>query len=140
MPFQWWQRPYSAWIGHLNGSQSYRIQCSVFGDCIRWERTIKSLLFHSIKSTILFHSQAMTASSPWQRRLCFLLPFTMRVLLTVLRVSRYGGGNPTSLTHVFLQVSLYMLFCMLQQGGGLYSAELIRMLWLCLAVYGINSI
>ncbi|KAL1395059.1 hypothetical protein pipiens_002928 [Culex pipiens pipiens] len=47
--------------------------------------------------------KAMTASSPWQRRICFLLPFTMRILLTVLRISKVGGGNPTSLTHVFLQ-------------------------------------
>uniref|UniRef100_A0A8D8DSN6 Progestin and adipoQ receptor family member 4 n=2 Tax=Culex pipiens TaxID=7175 RepID=A0A8D8DSN6_CULPI len=47
--------------------------------------------------------KAMTASSPWQRRICFLLPFTMRILLTVLRISKVGGGNPASLTHVFLQ-------------------------------------
>uniref|UniRef100_A0A182PW43 Progestin and adipoQ receptor family member 4 n=1 Tax=Anopheles epiroticus TaxID=199890 RepID=A0A182PW43_9DIPT len=47
--------------------------------------------------------KAMTASSPWQRRLCFLLPFSMRIMLTLLRISKLGGGNPTSLTHVFLQ-------------------------------------
>lgn len=47
--------------------------------------------------------KAMTASSPWQRRLCFLLPFTMRIMLTLLRISKLGGGNPSSLTHVFLQ-------------------------------------
>uniref|UniRef100_A0A182TWI7 Uncharacterized protein n=1 Tax=Anopheles melas TaxID=34690 RepID=A0A182TWI7_9DIPT len=50
--------------------------------------------------------KAMTASSPWQRRLCFLLPFSMRIMLTLLRISKLGGGNPTSLTHVFLQVSV----------------------------------
>ncbi|EAT35093.1 AAEL012718-PA [Aedes aegypti] len=48
--------------------------------------------------------KAMTASSPWQRRLCFLLPFMMRIMLTLLRISKLGGGNPSSLTHVFLQV------------------------------------
>lgn len=47
--------------------------------------------------------KAMTASSPWQRRLCFLLPFMMRIMLTLLRISKLGGGNPSSLTHVFLQ-------------------------------------
>uniref|UniRef100_A0A1B0DL79 Uncharacterized protein n=1 Tax=Phlebotomus papatasi TaxID=29031 RepID=A0A1B0DL79_PHLPP len=46
---------------------------------------------------------AMTALSPWQRRLCFLLPFMMRVLLTMLRTLKLAGGNPAALTHVFLQ-------------------------------------
>lgn len=48
--------------------------------------------------------KALTAGSPWQRRLCFALPFLMRVLLTILRISRFGGGNPTAMIHVFLQV------------------------------------
>uniref|UniRef100_A0A1Q3G1G8 Putative progestin and adipoq receptor family member 4 n=2 Tax=Culex tarsalis TaxID=7177 RepID=A0A1Q3G1G8_CULTA len=47
--------------------------------------------------------KAMTASSPWQRRLCFVLPFMMRIVLTMLRIWKIGGGNPASLTHVFLQ-------------------------------------
>lgn len=54
---------------------------------------------------IFFLSKALTAASRWQRRLCFLLPFIMRVCLTVFRVLKWGGGNPDSLIHVFLQVS-----------------------------------
>jgi hypothetical protein len=38
----------------------------------------------------------MTAWSPWERRLCFLLPFMMRLLLWCLRVSSYGGGDPAA--------------------------------------------
>lgn len=48
----------------------------------------------------------MTAWSPWERRLCFLLPFTMRALLTGLRATSIGGGDPASITHVVLQVSV----------------------------------
>lgn len=54
--------------------------------------------------------KALTAGSPWQRRLCFALPFLMRVLLTILRISRFGGGNPTAMIHVFLQVRYETLF------------------------------
>lgn len=48
-----------------------------------------------------------SGASPWQRRLCFALPFLMRVLLTILRISRFAGGNPKAMLHVFLQVSLH---------------------------------
>ncbi|XP_055381472.1 uncharacterized protein LOC129612052 [Condylostylus longicornis] len=47
--------------------------------------------------------KALNASSPWQRRLCFALPFTMRVFLTFFRTLRWVGGNPQALTHVYLQ-------------------------------------
>ncbi|KAJ4433698.1 hypothetical protein ANN_16009 [Periplaneta americana] len=46
---------------------------------------------------------ALTAWSPWERRLCFLLPFVMRLLLCGLRYSPLGGGDPASLVHVILQ-------------------------------------
>ncbi|KAJ9584372.1 hypothetical protein L9F63_021283, partial [Diploptera punctata] len=46
---------------------------------------------------------ALTAWSPWERRLCFLLPFVMRLLLCGLRYSPFGGGDPASLVHVILQ-------------------------------------
>jgi hypothetical protein len=49
--------------------------------------------------------KALTAGSPWQRRLCFALPFLMRVVLTILRLSKVAGGNPGAMTHVFLQVN-----------------------------------
>lgn len=48
--------------------------------------------------------KALTAWSPWERRLCFLLPFIMRILLYCLRVSRYGGGERSAFNHVLLQV------------------------------------
>ncbi|XP_075148787.1 uncharacterized protein LOC142222505 [Haematobia irritans] len=47
--------------------------------------------------------KALTASSPWQRRLCFALPFTMRSLLTFFRTAGVVGGNPVALPHVILQ-------------------------------------
>jgi hypothetical protein len=53
-------------------------------------------------------SQALTAWSPWERRLCFLLPFVMRVLLCGLRYSPLGGGDPSSLVHVVLQVGFVL--------------------------------
>lgn len=61
-------------------------------------------------STIfLFVFQALTAGSPWQRRACFALPFTMRIFLALLRVTRLGGGSPTSFTHIVLQVCRYFI-------------------------------
>lgn len=38
-----------------------------------------------------------SGSSPWQRRLCFALPFLMRVVLMILRLMRIGGGNPNAM-------------------------------------------
>ena len=49
------------------------------------------------------------AWSPWERRLCFALPFVMRLGLTFLRVTGFGGGDPSALASVFLQVSTYIL-------------------------------
>ncbi|CAH0552553.1 unnamed protein product [Brassicogethes aeneus] len=47
--------------------------------------------------------KALTAWSPWERRLCFLLPFIMRIWLWILRVSSWGGGDPNAFSHVLLQ-------------------------------------
>ncbi|CAA9995473.1 unnamed protein product [Nesidiocoris tenuis] len=47
--------------------------------------------------------KALSASSPWNRRLCFALPFCMRNLLCVLRLTRFGGGNPANFSNVVLQ-------------------------------------
>ncbi|XP_073990987.1 progestin and adipoQ receptor family member 4 [Rhodnius prolixus] len=47
--------------------------------------------------------KALSASSPWNRRLCFALPFLMRNLLCVLRLTKYGGGDPSSISYVILQ-------------------------------------
>ncbi|KAJ8942957.1 hypothetical protein NQ318_016732 [Aromia moschata] len=47
--------------------------------------------------------KALTAWSPWERRLCFLSPFIMRILLWCLRISSLGGGDPAAFLHVILQ-------------------------------------
>lgn len=51
--------------------------------------------------------KALTAWSPWERRLCFLMPFTLRVILCFLRYWGFGGGDPGAFTHVILQVSVF---------------------------------
>lgn len=48
--------------------------------------------------------KALTASSPWQRRLCFALPFTMRSILTFLRTIGIVGSNRITMSHVYLQL------------------------------------
>ncbi|CAO1421552.1 unnamed protein product [Diamesa hyperborea] len=77
--------------------------------------------------------KALTAESPWQRRLCFALPFLMRVLLTILRFSKYGGGSPSAMTHIFLQDGVSIL-------GGAIGAMHIPEKWFpgCLDYY-LNS-
>lgn len=47
--------------------------------------------------------KAMTAWSPWERRLCFLFPFTIRMALLVIRSTSYGGGDPASYIHIVLE-------------------------------------
>lgn len=69
---------------------------------IKWLTIISYCIF-----CIFGLQKALTAASPWQRRLCFALPFLVRAILTILRVSKSAGGNPTAMTHVFLQVISY---------------------------------
>ncbi|XP_061387343.1 progestin and adipoQ receptor family member 4, partial [Musca vetustissima] len=57
-------------------------------------------LFVSVLSLFF---QALTASSPWQRRLCFALPFSMRSILIFFRTMGLVGGNPVAMSHVYLQ-------------------------------------
>ncbi|KAK9688039.1 hemolysin-III related [Popillia japonica] len=47
--------------------------------------------------------KAMTAWSPWERRLCFTLPFIMRMVLLYVRYTSVGGGDPAAFVHVVLQ-------------------------------------
>lgn len=71
-----------------------------------WSGIIKWLTIISYSCLCLWGlHKALSAGSPWQRRLCFALPFLMRVILQVLRMTRFGGGNPNAMIHVFLQVS-----------------------------------
>lgn len=53
--------------------------------------------------------KALTASSPWQRRLCFALPFTMRSILTLLRTIGVVGSNRITMSHVYLQDGVSIL-------------------------------
>ncbi|XP_017467614.1 PREDICTED: uncharacterized protein LOC108359998 isoform X2 [Rhagoletis zephyria] len=54
--------------------------------------------------------KALTASSPWQRRLCFALPFTMRSILTLFRtIGVWVGGSRLALSHVYLQDGVSIL-------------------------------
>ncbi|XP_039963701.1 uncharacterized protein LOC120776773 isoform X2 [Bactrocera tryoni] len=54
--------------------------------------------------------KALTASSPWQRRLCFALPFTMRSILTLFRtMDVWVGGSRIALSHVYLQDGVSIL-------------------------------
>ncbi|KAL5285134.1 PAQR4 family protein [Megaselia abdita] len=53
--------------------------------------------------------KALTATSPWQRRLCFAFPFTMRSILTFLRTIELVPGTTSSLTHVYLQDAVSIL-------------------------------
>ncbi|XP_050087415.1 progestin and adipoQ receptor family member 4 [Anopheles aquasalis] len=85
-------------------SQSFGALPMVTATVYCWNTPLKWLFIISYSLLCIWGLfKAMTASSPWQRRLCFLLPFSMRIILTLLRISKMGGGNPTSLTHVFLQ-------------------------------------
>ncbi|XP_015588418.1 progestin and adipoQ receptor family member 4 [Cephus cinctus] len=47
--------------------------------------------------------KAMRARSPWERRLCFSPPFTMRLLVLTLRCLDIGGGSPNAFPHILLQ-------------------------------------
>ncbi|XP_066248727.1 progestin and adipoQ receptor family member 4 isoform X1 [Euwallacea similis] len=65
---------------------------------IRW-----SLIVFYCALSIWGLYKAMIAWSPWERRLCFLLPFLNRIGLWFLRISKAGGGDPTAFVHVILQ-------------------------------------
>lgn len=87
------------WISQSFGAMPM-VTATVF--CLPWPIRWACISAYSVLSLWGLY-KAMTAWSPWERRLCFLLPFSMRMLLCGLRVSSFGGGDPASLTHVFLQ-------------------------------------
>ncbi|XP_055699938.1 progestin and adipoQ receptor family member 4 [Phlebotomus papatasi] len=87
------------WISQSFGALPM-VTATVF--CLGWKLKWSLILAYCMLSLWGLY-KAMTALSPWQRRLCFLLPFMMRVLLTMLRTLKLAGGNPAALTHVFLQ-------------------------------------
>jgi len=47
--------------------------------------------------------QAMTVSTVWGRRFAFTAPFSIRVLILILRCSPWGGGAPGTTYYVILQ-------------------------------------
>ncbi|XP_058977717.1 mucin-5AC [Musca domestica] len=67
--------------------------------------------------------KALTASSPWQRRLCFALPFSMRSILIFFRTLGLVGGNPVAMSHVYLQDAVSII-------GGAIGAMRIPEKWL----------
>ncbi|KAE8744199.1 hypothetical protein FOCC_FOCC009119, partial [Frankliniella occidentalis] len=52
--------------------------------------------------------QAMTAWSPWDRRLSFALPWGSRIVLCLVRAV-LGGGSPHNMLHLILQDSVSLL-------------------------------
>lgn len=68
--------------------------------------TLEGVCVYLYKHNRSLFRKALLASSPWQRRLCFLFPFVMRVHLVVLRMFKLAGGNTESMVHVYLQVCL----------------------------------
>lgn len=67
--------------------------------------------------------KAMVAKSPWQRRLCFLPPLGMRLLVLSLRCYGIGGGSPSAMKHVILQDVVAVI-------GGIIGALRIPEKWL----------
>ncbi|XP_019880547.1 progestin and adipoQ receptor family member 4 [Aethina tumida] len=60
------------------------------------------ILSYSVLSLYTLY-KALTALCPWDRRLCFLFPFLLRICMWCLRLTSYGGGDPAAFTHVLLQ-------------------------------------
>ncbi|XP_018576248.1 progestin and adipoQ receptor family member 4 [Anoplophora glabripennis] len=85
-------------------SQSFGAMPMIFATSYCLPHTIRSFLITSYCLLSIWGLyKALTAWSPWERRLCFLLPFIMRILLWCLRVTSFGGGDPAAFTHVILQ-------------------------------------
>ncbi|KAI5750330.1 hypothetical protein M8J76_014733 [Diaphorina citri] len=66
--------------------------------------------------------KALIARTPWSRRICFALPFMMRNLLCLLRLTKYGGGAPDSLIPTILQDVMCVI-------GGVIGAEKVPERW-----------
>uniref|UniRef100_T1JHI6 Progestin and adipoQ receptor family member 4 n=1 Tax=Strigamia maritima TaxID=126957 RepID=T1JHI6_STRMM len=67
--------------------------------------------------------KALVAADPWQRRLSFTLQFCFRIVLFCIRLSPFGGGDPASIAHVFLQDFLSVI-------GGAIGATQVPERWL----------
>ena len=52
---------------------------------------------------VLFRTQAVTATGPWDRRFSFTAPFLVRLTMIYMRAVGKGGGSPDSFLHVILQ-------------------------------------
>lgn len=70
--------------------------------CFPWSLRWLVISFYCLLSVWGLY-KALLAWSPWERRLCFALPFIMRLCLTLARVTGLGGGDPSALPSVFLQ-------------------------------------
>ncbi|XP_046397852.1 progestin and adipoQ receptor family member 4 [Ischnura elegans] len=87
------------WISQSFGAMPM-VSASVY--CLSWGWRSTLLSAYSILSLWGLY-KALTAWSPWERRLCFALPFCMRAFLCCLRSSGLGGGDPSAMVHVVLQ-------------------------------------
>ncbi|XP_034138061.1 ADIPOR-like receptor IZH1 [Drosophila guanche] len=88
-------------------SQSFGALPLVTATTLCFTPVLKWLIISSYCLLSLFGLyKALTASSPWQRRLCFALPFGMRSILTFLRIRGMVGGSHMALSHVYLQVEV----------------------------------
>lgn len=66
----------------------------------------------------------MNAKSPWQRRVCFLPPFLMRMFVLTLRCFGIGGGSNKILIHLVLQVTKHQFEVQVQKSIQLFFNDL----------------
>uniref|UniRef100_A0A8D8PMX6 Progestin and adipoQ receptor family member 4 n=1 Tax=Cacopsylla melanoneura TaxID=428564 RepID=A0A8D8PMX6_9HEMI len=85
-------------------SQSFGALPMVFASvhCLSYNVRVLVIVSYCIFSIWGLH-KALIATTPWSRRICFALPFMMRNLLCLLRLTKYGGGAPDSLIPTILQ-------------------------------------
>ncbi|GLG96864.1 Adiponectin receptor protein [Gryllus bimaculatus] len=76
------------------------VSASVF--CLPWACRCLVMLSYCLLSVWGLY-KALTAWSPWERRLCFSMPFIMRIFLCGLRYTSLGGGDPNMFHHIILQ-------------------------------------
>ncbi|XP_073816912.1 uncharacterized protein [Musca autumnalis] len=107
------------WVSQSFGALPF-VMATTFCFTLKWRTLV-------VASYCLFSLwglyKALTASSPWQRRLCFALPFSMRSILIFLRTLGLVGGNPFALSHVYLQDAVSII-------GGAIGAMRIPEKWL----------
>ncbi|XP_075228213.1 progestin and adipoQ receptor family member 4 [Lycorma delicatula] len=91
-------------------SQSFGALPMVFASVFCLPYSLQWLvIFIYCSFSIIGLCKVMTAASPWSRRMSFTLVVIVRILLCLLRCSKYGGGDPDSLNHLLLQDAVSIL-------------------------------